>query len=436
MKKGKQLISIVVFLVFLSSLALANGLNLNGLGSKAIAMGGAFVGLADDYSAIFWNPAGIAQFNMKTFGLTVDDVIPSGTYELQGIVDAKTVSKHFLTGLVGYYHPVSDDLVVGIGAYTPSGLGAEWDGADFAPVAAGGVYDWMSKIGVVTISPVLAYKISDQFSFGATFNFNYGMFDIKTHAGIVRDPLGNPVINPYTGGVFDLGQQIMEMSGWGYGATFGVLYTSDYFNIGATLRTPSKITFKGDATISDFDIIGMINPALAGVSIPTTSEVEGEVTYPMWLCGGVAFMPADGLTLTADLQHTNWEKVDVVEFMFSDPVWQLITGGSDEFVLHFRNATQIRFGIEYEMNGLALRGGYYWDPSPIPDETMNVLVPNYDFNNFSFGIGYRSNGMSIDFVVEYLIGKERVVPLTYTEAMPGTYNMKIWAPGVSLSYSF
>ena len=35
-------------LLGLSPLALANGLNLNSLGSRALSMGGAFVGLADD----------------------------------------------------------------------------------------------------------------------------------------------------------------------------------------------------------------------------------------------------------------------------------------------------------------------------------------------------------------------------------------------------
>jgi len=36
----------------------ANGLSLNGLGSKAVSMGGAFIGLADDFSLVYWNPAG------------------------------------------------------------------------------------------------------------------------------------------------------------------------------------------------------------------------------------------------------------------------------------------------------------------------------------------------------------------------------------------
>ena len=45
MTRSKRSITLVAFLAMLSSLALANGLNLNGLGARAVAMGGAFVGL-------------------------------------------------------------------------------------------------------------------------------------------------------------------------------------------------------------------------------------------------------------------------------------------------------------------------------------------------------------------------------------------------------
>ena len=34
-------------------------------------------------------------------------------------------------------------------------------------------------MGVVTVSPVIAYKVSDQFSLGATLNLNYGMMEIR-----------------------------------------------------------------------------------------------------------------------------------------------------------------------------------------------------------------------------------------------------------------
>ncbi len=69
MKKTKTMLSILTSLLFLSSFGLLNGLNLNGLGSRAVAMGGAFVALANDISAVYWNPAGIALFDQTTAGI-------------------------------------------------------------------------------------------------------------------------------------------------------------------------------------------------------------------------------------------------------------------------------------------------------------------------------------------------------------------------------
>jgi long-chain fatty acid transport protein len=65
MKKKRMLFGLAALLA-LSAMSFANGLNLNSLGTKALTMGGAFVGLADDFSAIFWNPAGLANFKNKT----------------------------------------------------------------------------------------------------------------------------------------------------------------------------------------------------------------------------------------------------------------------------------------------------------------------------------------------------------------------------------
>ncbi len=76
-------ITILAAILALTSLASANGLNLNGLGTRSQAMGGAFVGIADDFSAVFWNPAGAANFRQTTFGAYAVDLIPRATYRLQ-----------------------------------------------------------------------------------------------------------------------------------------------------------------------------------------------------------------------------------------------------------------------------------------------------------------------------------------------------------------
>ena len=136
MKKGKLLLAIVAMLAFLSSMSLANGLNLNGLGARAVAMGGAFVGLADDFSAVYWNPAGAAFFGKKYFGVSGFAILPSMGYKFDlAMIDAKAPSKMYPGGMAAYYHPISDKMVAGISVYSPSGLGMQWDGEDFANIS-------------------------------------------------------------------------------------------------------------------------------------------------------------------------------------------------------------------------------------------------------------------------------------------------------------
>jgi len=75
MAKRSFLIMIVVFLSLTSKLwadtgdgGYAGAFQQLGLGARALGMGGAFVGVADDATAGFFNPAGLVQIRMRTFG--------------------------------------------------------------------------------------------------------------------------------------------------------------------------------------------------------------------------------------------------------------------------------------------------------------------------------------------------------------------------------
>jgi len=447
MNKGRRVIAIIAFLAFLSPLSFPNGLNLNGLGAKAVAMGGAFVGLADDFSAVFWNPAGIAQFDKKYIGFYGTDIIPSMTYKLEAptiigpvtLVDAKSVTEHFLAGMASYYHPISENLVAGFAVYAPSGLGIEWPGDQLANISGPPLFPpnpnikWRSKIFLLSFSPVLAFKLSDQVMFGATLNINYGSFETAQYGGSAEILTNLPP--PFPSALyFDLGQQDLDMTGWGIGATFGLLIKpSEMFSLGVTFRTPTKIPFKGKTTVAG---IPQLAPLVG--SIDATTDVEADVTWPMWLCGGIAVKPIKSLTLTFDAQYTQWSKLQTIEIIFTDPVWAQLMEISEgnQLKLEWDSKVQFRFGAEFmATEKLALRGGYYFDPSPAPDRTMNVLLPIADFNCFAFGIGYDINGVTVDLGIEYLNGKERNIPIgMYEEAMPGDYKLHIIALELCLGY--
>ncbi len=427
----KTLIAALAALVLLPSIAPANGLNLNSLGSRAQAMGGAFVGVADDFSAVFWNPAGAAGFRQATYGFFATDLRPTTSYDLSikpdifyipedppPTVEARTRKANYLGFLGACYRPIGRNVVVGLGFGTPSGMGTKWNGADFAGLAGGTAYDWSSKVEGFSFSPLVAVKLGDRISVGATVNVQYGNFGLKTPAGSAD--LGD--------GTVDLGQYEENMHGWGIGATFGVLARPlERLSVGLTVRTPSTMTYKGSALMSYLSLYGL----------PDTSRLERKMTWPLWIAGGVAFRPVPRLLVSADVQWTQWSKLGRVATDYRDPVWAALmaASGNDVRTFDWADRAQLRIGAEFQVNATtALRAGCYHDPAPGAASTLNVLLPNFTYNTLCIGIGKTlDGGLQLDFGLEYYAGRDRIQD---SEIYDIKYGMHIVVPSVSVSYAF
>ncbi|HHM01720.1 MAG TPA: hypothetical protein ENJ15_01810, partial [Caldithrix abyssi] len=74
-------IRILFVFLFLSTSLWANGLSLNSIGPRALGMGGAVVGLANDYTTLYWNPAGLRNLDGVFIGGYFTGVMPTGTYQ-------------------------------------------------------------------------------------------------------------------------------------------------------------------------------------------------------------------------------------------------------------------------------------------------------------------------------------------------------------------
>jgi long-chain fatty acid transport protein len=413
--------------------AFGNGLNLNGLGSRAISMGGAYVGLADDFSALFWNPAGLGFLKNRILSFNILDVVPSATYRRSAgsidLVNAESPTKHYLGVLGGYIQPIDDRLVAGIGIYSSAGLGSAWNSADLAYYSGGRTdIDWSTRVGLYTFAPTLAYRINDALSVGVQLNIHYGFFNMNTYAGQVST-------GPES--VVDLGLYEESLSGWGLGASIGALYKpSDRLSFGFTYRTASTVKFSGPAMISTLSYLGYSG----------TSEMERPVTWPSWLAFGAAVQPLDGLTVTADVQYTDWKSVGVLDSTYTDSFWatMMAMNGKNRMDLSWESRVQVRVGAEYRLNpDWTVRAGYYNDPSPAPDRTINILIPSFDYNGLTLGFGRTVGGIQIDFGLEMLFGKKRIIDFVQIQTVPppttpmlGTYTMTILVPHLSVSHRF
>lgn len=403
---------VVVLVMILSSALMANGLNLNGSGSKAIGMGGAFVGLADDFTAIYWNPAGMSQIKKPMLSFFCSDIMPTGTYKLSPYVDAKTETEHYLSPAVGFYKPVSDKVTVGIYVYVPSASGATWDGADLVALTNGKVYEWKSLFGVISISPAIAIQLNEKFSIGASLNVEYGFDKVK-----------RPM----------LGQYDESLNGWAVGGTLGIMFQpSKKLSFGATYKLPVSVTLSGTVNI----------PAAASLGLPTSDTGERSADFPMWFGFGVAYKPTDRLTFTADAHFTNWKKMTLIDMQFVNSYWNAAFGEIADFDLEWKDTQQIRFGMEYKVSqSLALRAGFYTDPSPSPKRTQNILLPQISYKFATFGLGYKTSKFLIEGAFEYGFGKERTILPTEVKTnkgrmigMPGVHQENIPVPNISVTF--
>jgi len=410
MSKFKTTLISLALVFALSASAFANGLSLNSVGPRALGMGGAFVGLANDGTAIYWNPAGLSGQESSVMGYYTG-ILPNSTYKNEdAAIDATAKSiLHSTGGLFANY--TMDKWAFGLGVYVPAGLGVEWEGEELSNLTGPfGPYEWMSQIGVITFSPAVAYQISEQFSLGLSVNINYAMFDMKRPGELMM--VGpTPVIPQYS----------EESTGMGYGVTLGLMWDiNKQFSLGATFRSASSVTMSGTAELTDD-------------AIPTMEDdFDRDITWPMWIAGGLAYRPTECWTITFDAQYSQWSELDKLT---TDYATFPDEGG--EFHLDWIDATQIRLGAEYMASKVsAIRLGYYYDPAPAPDETLNILFPSSTNHAITAGYGYSNEKIFVDFGMEYLFGQERDIENNGENAMPGIHQMDIFAFGISFGYKF
>ena len=88
----RVIVGTLALLMVISAIALADGVGAfsafkNGIGARALAMGGAFVAVGDDATAMIWNPAGLAQLDDTRLGGMSTDLFGLGiTHQFVGAV--------------------------------------------------------------------------------------------------------------------------------------------------------------------------------------------------------------------------------------------------------------------------------------------------------------------------------------------------------------
>ncbi|MDP3029544.1 MAG: outer membrane protein transport protein [Deltaproteobacteria bacterium] len=385
--------------------AFAAGFAILQQGTAPMAQGNAFVAQADDPSAIFFNPAGINQLRGTQIYIGATAIAPRAEYKDSLGTKSRTESHVYLPLQFYLTHELTTDLAVGLGVFSPFGLGTKWDDG-----WAGRYLATSSDLQTFNINPVLSWKASKKLSVAGGVNVMRAEADLRKKLNL---------------GTVD-GNQLFKGADYGYGYNLGLLYQlTPTTNIGLSYRSKVRVKIDGDAEFS-------VPPAVAHLF--PNGGAHSRFVFPPSLFAGIAYKGLSPWVFECDLTWTGWSTFEELRVTLDRPV----SFPPKSVSVQPRNWDDVfayRFGVNYKWDeAITLRAGYIFDESPVPDETMDPSIPDADRHIFCLGGDYRVKDFTIGLAYNYILGKKR--DKNNTIPVNGEYQQTSHSLAVSISYSF
>lgn len=412
----RRSIAILVMLSVATIVALGAGFQLNEHGARGMAQGGAFAARALDGSAIFFNPAGLGFQKGTSFYAGTTLIATAGKYLNIAGVETDQESGTFFPSNAYITHTFDNGLAVGVGFFSPYGLGTTWP-ADWA----GRRLAVDTQLKTFFINPTIAYKFSEQFAIGVGVSYAWSDVSLSYRAPTYASLL--PPTPATTDGT-------AELTGKGNAINFnvGLSYKpTEKLYLGASYRHTTKIDYDGDVKFTNMQALQTFFPGGWG---------KTAITLPSIIFAGIAYDLTPDFTVEGDYQWTGWNSYDALTVeLQSGPASPLgvLQKSPAPSQKNWKNAYMARIGGEYRLSPLALRAGFIYDTTPQPDSKVEPMLPDANRVEFTVGLGFKITPFfGIDVAYQTIMFENRSV--TPDNGFNGTYDSSANLFALDLSY--
>lgn len=452
---GKTLLCAAVFSAVwgVSSLSFGAGFKISEQGAKAMAMGNAFAALADDPSALHFNPAGISflpggQVNLGTLVILAPRTEFTGTTPLSGnpplgtgntlVSERSKRDIYAAPTLYASYSMETLPVSVGLAVNSLYPLAKSWDVSGAFRNQVQNVY-----IKPINFQPTVAYRFDDlKLAVAAGADITYATVSLERS---VYSPAIDPSQPAPPFGAYELGSLGLDGTATGLGYNLGLRWQPGHgFIFGLAYRSEITLDIKGDGnflatTPTGMGAIGLSDPAAFPFSrVQATSTVSTTVTLPDTWDLALAWQPTEKLTVEFDATRTGWSSFEKLQINFDSP--QFAAFNNQPEPRNWQDAWSYKFGGQYELNGrLDLRAGYSFDTTPVPDETVDPLLPDSDRHSFAVGTGIHAGFGSLDLAYMWVHFVDRGVnnqDMTTLRGANGTFKSDAYLFAANLTAKF
>lgn len=405
-----------------SPLVATNGMNMEGYGPIATAMGGTSLAFDNGTAAVINNPA--------TLGLMIERARLDVALGILGpdITATSSTGAAANSQLNAFYMPAfgyarrSGDLTYGLGVFGQGGMGCQYEPNSWRGLGFG--LENRTEVSVGRVIAPLSWQVNDRLHVAATADFMWAGMDLKmamsgtqffdlvmptsqqfgrasgtivqSFSGMMATlPAGTNVDYAYFN--FSNGNAMTgEAKGYGYAGKIGLVYqATPQLTLGLTYHTKSALSdLKTTRAAMSFQLnipgMGRMAQTLNGEMKVTHFE------WPAMLGAGLAYRPNERWLIAADLRQIYWASV-MNQFAMTFTASSAASNGSfagqqlnavlfqnweDQFVL--------QLGAAYQATEkLTLRFGGAASSDPIPDKFLNCLFPATIERHLMVGFGWK-----------------------------------------------
>lgn len=406
--------------VCVSSTALAGGYRVALQGQKALGMGHTGVAMTESAEVVFFNPASMSFLESDSSisaGITL--IESEAKYQNQQTNTTAKTDNPIGTPISFYYTKKYDDKIsYGLGIYTPYGNAVEWE------------KDWAGshlvndiELAAIYIQPTISYKINDTYSVG--FGINYVTGAVKFNRNLDR------TLSDANGNRSNVTIEETKISAWGYNVGFTAKPTEE-LNVGISYRSQVDMEARGGE--ADFQNVPSSFP-----SDLSDTTFDSDLVLPAELTLGVAYELSPETVLAFDLNRTFWGAYESLNVQFNNDA------GLSKNPRNYKDVNIFRFGVQHKLNEkFVVRGGVYFDESPIQEGYYTPETPRNDSIGYTAGATYTmSEKMELDFSFLYLAFDEFYGSYDYyvdstgtTVPFGGDYKSSVVSLGFGLNYIF
>jgi long-chain fatty acid transport protein len=375
---------------------------------KAMGRGNAAVATNTDPSSITYNIGGLAVGEGTNVMIGSALIMPSASYTDLDNSKTDTESSYPLVPHFFATSKVSDLVAVGLGFHAPFGLAIEWpDGAPTNDIVR------KQSLRTYFITPSVGLDLK---KWVPGLSLGAGVDLVPATVELTRS-----VFFGETEGEAHLGGDA-----FGVGGRFGAMFKPEglpQLSVGAMWRSQVNLDFTGKG---DFDIADPYRDQL-----PPDGDISTSVKIPQSVALGAAFRPLPQLEIEANALWVDWSKFQEIRIRLPDMTDSVA-------IQDYSDKVTFALGVDYKLTkDAAVRAGYIYDPTPIPDTSLTAQLPDADRHDLTVGGSYSFGDFDVHLGVLWVLPQSRETSdVMYTPIHKGTYDIQVLVTTLTLAGHF